>query len=129
MNAAACMVIPAGKMSQSIVLRISAAFLVISVAACGESATLPAEKGFGSNPTLPEPNPTWIPTVNIERPGAAAGFPDESHAKGEFKPSRRRRLQGSCAKHYFASMLTEVTFFTVACRAERRPINGAPINR
>jgi|SRR4051794_25907121 hypothetical protein len=33
MNAAVCMVIPAGKMSQSIVLRISAAFLVISVAA------------------------------------------------------------------------------------------------
>jgi glucose/arabinose dehydrogenase len=56
-------VIPAGKMSQSIVFRISAAFLVISVAACGESATLPVEKGFGSNPTLPEPNPTWIPTV------------------------------------------------------------------
>src|SRR3954452_18540264 len=72
MNAAVCMVIPAGKMSQSIVLRISAAFLVISVAACGESATLPAEKGFDSNPTLPEPNPTWIPTVNI---ASAKGWP------------------------------------------------------
>jgi glucose/arabinose dehydrogenase len=84
-------VIAAGKMSQSIVFRISAAFLVISVAACGESATLPVEKGFGSNPTLPEPNPTWIPTVNIAsakgwpsggKPAAAPGLSVSAFATG-----------------------------------------------
>ena len=84
-------VIPAGKMSQSIVLRISAAFLVLSIAACGESATLPVEKGFGSNPTLPEPNPTWIPTVNIApakgwpsggKPAAAPGLSVSAFATG-----------------------------------------------
>src|SRR3954451_617808 len=84
-------VIAAGKMSQSIVFRISASFLVISVAACGESATLPVEKGFGSNPTLPEPNPIWIPTVNIAsakgwpsggKPAAAPGLSVSAFATG-----------------------------------------------
>ena len=46
--------------------------LLIAVAGCdgripfsGETATVPIEQGYGPNPTLPPPNPTWIPTVNI----------------------------------------------------------------
>lgn len=30
-----------------------------------EEATVPVEEGYGANPTLPEPNATLIPTVNI----------------------------------------------------------------
>lgn len=39
--------------------------LVLSLAACGEMATLPVSAGFGAQPTLPPPNPTLVPTVNI----------------------------------------------------------------
>jgi len=38
----------------------------------GESATVPVAQGYGPNPVLPEPNPTWIPTVNIAK---ATGWP------------------------------------------------------
>ena len=41
--------------------------LLIVVAGCdgripfsGETATVPIEQGYGPNPTLPPPNPTWI---------------------------------------------------------------------
>ncbi len=33
--------------------------------ACGERAKLPEKAGWGPNPTLPAPNPTPIPTVNV----------------------------------------------------------------
>ena len=49
------------------------AFLLVLLAACGESAKLPAEAGIGPNPTLPEPNETMIPTVDI---APAIGWPD-----------------------------------------------------
>lgn len=39
--------------------------LSAGLTACGDVATVPAEKGFGSNPALPAPNPSVIPTVNI----------------------------------------------------------------
>jgi glucose/arabinose dehydrogenase len=35
------------------------------LAACGEQATLPVEAGMGSEPKLPPPNQTLLPTVNI----------------------------------------------------------------
>lgn len=44
-----------------------------SLAACGETATLPAAAGFGPAPQLPPPNPTLIPTVNI---APATGWPE-----------------------------------------------------
>jgi glucose/arabinose dehydrogenase len=47
--------------------------LALLLAACGETARLPAEAGFGPNPTLPEPNETLIPTVDI---AAAIGWPE-----------------------------------------------------
>jgi glucose/arabinose dehydrogenase len=46
--------------------------LALSLAACGEVATLPASSGFGPQPTLPPPNQTLIPTVNI---APATGWP------------------------------------------------------
>ena len=51
-----------------------AAFLILLAAAsgCAEHATLPVEAGTGTNPALPPPNHTFIPTVNI---AAASGWP------------------------------------------------------
>ena len=57
--------------------------LILHLGACGEMATLPEQAGFGPLPTLPPPNHTLIPTVNIapakgwpagEMPKAAAGL-------------------------------------------------------
>jgi len=39
--------------------------LSLALHACGDTATLPVEAGMGPNPQLPEPDPEWIPTVNI----------------------------------------------------------------
>ena len=39
--------------------------LSLIVTGCGERATLPDTAGIGPHPTLPPPNPTLIPTVNI----------------------------------------------------------------
>jgi len=55
---------------RSVVVLFSAA---IGLTACGETAKLPLSASFGANPTLPEPNPTFIPTVNI---APAQGWPD-----------------------------------------------------
>ncbi|RYF82513.1 MAG: sorbosone dehydrogenase family protein [Comamonadaceae bacterium] len=49
------------------------ASLVVLVAACGDTAKLPAEAGVGPSPTLPEPNKTLFPTVHI---ATATGWPD-----------------------------------------------------
>jgi glucose/arabinose dehydrogenase len=45
---------------------------LLGVAGCGEVATLPAEAGFGPQPTLPAPNSTLLPTVKI---APATGWP------------------------------------------------------
>ncbi len=42
-----------------------AALMVLSLAACGEQATLPVMSGMGANPALPPPNPTALPTVKV----------------------------------------------------------------
>ncbi|RXZ37047.1 sorbosone dehydrogenase family protein [Oxalobacteraceae bacterium CAVE-383] len=47
--------------------------LPLCLNACGEVATLPEQAGYGPHPTLPPPNPTLIPTVNI---ASAQGWPD-----------------------------------------------------
>lgn len=56
--------------------------VVICVAAGGalflfsrEQATVPIEQGYGPDPTLPEPNPTLLPTVHVAK---AAPWPDGS---------------------------------------------------
>jgi glucose/arabinose dehydrogenase len=70
------------------VLMLSAA-LVLS--ACGEKAKLPEDAGWGPSPTLPAPNPTLIPTINVakaihwqpgEKPTPAAGLTVSAFAQG-----------------------------------------------
>jgi glucose/arabinose dehydrogenase len=39
--------------------------VMLTAAACGESARLSLEAGMGPDPALPDPNPTLLPTVNI----------------------------------------------------------------
>ncbi len=39
----------------------------LSLSACGERAKLPEQAGWGPKPTLPAPNPTLIPTVNVAK--------------------------------------------------------------
>lgn len=46
--------------------------LILNLGACGEVANLPEQAGVGPHPTLPSPNPTLIPTVNI---APAKGWP------------------------------------------------------
>jgi glucose/arabinose dehydrogenase len=48
------------------------AALSLTLSACAEVATLPVSAGTGPNPTLPAPNATLIPTVNI---APAVGWP------------------------------------------------------
>ena len=47
--------------------------LALALAGCGDSAKLPEDATVGSAPTLPAPNQTWIPTVNI---APAKGWPE-----------------------------------------------------
>ena len=65
--------------------------LMLSLIGCSEKATVPANAGFGLRPTLPAPNPTLIPTVNIApakgwpagtTPTAAAGLSVNAYATG-----------------------------------------------
>lgn len=47
--------------------------VVLGLAGCGEIAKLPEQQGYGSNPTLPEPVSSLIPTLNI---APAKGWPN-----------------------------------------------------
>ena len=64
---------------------------LITLSACGDIASLPVTAGIGSSPTLPAPNKTIIPTVNIApaigwptvaTPKAAAGTKVAAFANG-----------------------------------------------
>jgi glucose/arabinose dehydrogenase len=64
---------------------------LIALAGCGEVATLPDDAGTGPQPTLPPPNPTLIPTIDIAPavgwpegvvPSAAAGLVANAFATG-----------------------------------------------
>jgi glucose/arabinose dehydrogenase len=61
------------------------------LAGCGEHATLPEAAGTGPGPTLPPPNPTMFPTVNIapavgwregETPSPSPGLAVQAFATG-----------------------------------------------
>ena len=59
-------------------MKISTNLLIIGsisvlLSACGDAAKLPDQAGIGPNPTIPPPNTTLIPTVNI---AAAKGWPE-----------------------------------------------------
>ena len=59
--------------STRLAIMLSATVAVLSLAGCGEQASLPVAAGTGPNPTLPEPKSTLIPTVNIAE---AVGWPE-----------------------------------------------------
>jgi glucose/arabinose dehydrogenase len=78
-------------MPQAIISLLLLSSLLLNIIACGERATLPLEAGMGPRPTLPAPNPTLIPTVNIApakgwpsgaKPMAAAGLSVNAYATG-----------------------------------------------
>jgi glucose/arabinose dehydrogenase len=48
---------------------------LLSIAACGDKATLPVEEGMGKDPKLPPPNATLLPTVRIAK---ATGWPADA---------------------------------------------------
>ncbi len=65
--------------------------IALALAGCGESAKLPEDADVGSNPTIPAPIQTMIPTVNIApakgwsegtRPKAAADLETNAFATG-----------------------------------------------
>jgi glucose/arabinose dehydrogenase len=65
--------------------------LAAGLSACGETATLSVAEGSGPRPTLPVPNPTLVPTVNVakavgwkagESPTAAPGTRVAAYAEG-----------------------------------------------
>ena len=59
-----------------------ATLLSLALSACGDTATLPVEAGMGPNPQLPEPDPEWIPTVNIAPAIGWAGGATPTAASG-----------------------------------------------
>jgi glucose/arabinose dehydrogenase len=59
-------------MRNHLLLAISVAMLALPLAACGEPETVAAEQTFGPSPTLPAPQKSWIPTVNV---ATAIGWP------------------------------------------------------
>lgn len=54
-------------------LLVLAAVALLLLLSC-ESARLPETAGYGPNPELPPPDPSWIPTVNVAR---AVGWQDD----------------------------------------------------
>ncbi len=80
-------------MRNPILLGIALGALALPLAACNEPAnTTVAEQTFGPSPTLPAPEKSWIPTVNIAK---ATGWP------GGGKP----KAAGGMAVNAFASGL------------------------
>jgi glucose/arabinose dehydrogenase len=61
---------------QTKILTVAAATLML--AGCGDSSQLPETAATGPNPTLPSPNPTLVPTVEV---APAKGWPDGATPK------------------------------------------------
>ena len=72
-----------------------------ALCACGDSARLPVEAGFGANPELPAPNETLLPTVNIALPqGWTGGGPAHArtgHAGQRLREWARPSALAACA--------------------------------
>jgi glucose/arabinose dehydrogenase len=78
-------------MHHPFIFRLFVCLLILNLDACGDVATLPEQAGIGPHPTLPPPNPTLLPTVNIApakgwpagiTPRAAAGLAVNAFATG-----------------------------------------------
>jgi len=59
-------------MDKKFLLAICIGALALPLAACDEQNTVATELTFGPSPTLPAPEHSWIPTVNI---ATAIGWP------------------------------------------------------
>jgi glucose/arabinose dehydrogenase len=59
-------------MRNQLLLAICLAAMALPLAACGEPDIVAAEQTFGPSPTLPAPQKSWIPTVNVAK---AIGWP------------------------------------------------------
>lgn len=59
-------------MHQRFIFRLLVCLLILNLDACGDVATLPEQAGVGPHPTLPPPNLTLLPTVNV---APAKGWP------------------------------------------------------
>lgn len=91
------------------IVRLLVCLLILNLDACGDVATLPEQAGIGPRPTLPPPNPTLLPTVNIApaegwpagiTPRAAAGLAVNAFATGLDHPRWLYTLwttSGQCA--------------------------------
>jgi glucose/arabinose dehydrogenase len=80
---------------------ITVSILVLSLAACGETADLTVAQGTGPNPTLPEPTKTLLPTMNVAKaepwqagqmPTAAPGYQVTEYASDLDHPRWLYRL-------------------------------------
>ena len=78
-------------MRNKLLLAISIGALALALAACNEQDTVAAEQTFGPSPTLPAPQHSWIPTVNVAtatgwpaggKPAAASGMAVNAFATG-----------------------------------------------
>src|SRR3984893_6799677 len=78
-------------MRNQVLLAISIGVWAIPLAACSEPDTVAAEQTFGPSPTLPAPQHSWIPTVNVAtatgwtgggKPAAADGMTVNAFATG-----------------------------------------------
>jgi glucose/arabinose dehydrogenase len=59
-------------MRNNLLMAICVGALALPLAACNEQDTVSAAQTFGPSPTLPEPQHSWIPTVNV---ATAIGWP------------------------------------------------------
>ena len=79
-------------MRKNLGLAIAIAAMALPLAACNDPQdTVTAEQSFGPSPTLPEPQQSWLPTVNIatatgwaagDKPKAANGMAVNAFASG-----------------------------------------------
>ena len=78
-------------MRNHLLLAICLGALALPLAACNEPDTVAAEQTFGPSPTLPAPQKSWLPTVNVAtaigwpgggKPAAAKGMAVNAFASG-----------------------------------------------
>ena len=61
-------------LARNLLLTTCIGILVLPLAACDEQDTAVTEQTFGPSPTLPAPQSSWLPTVNVAKAiGWAAG--------------------------------------------------------
>ena len=88
---------PGGTLNPPLMLRLTAlirrtapAAVFVAASACGSSASLPVTAGMGAQPTLPPPQKSLIPTVNVatakgwrgdDKPTAAEGLTVAAYAR------------------------------------------------